>query len=44
VRLTGAWSDRIGRTLLFGGAHDGPELALIRFDLEAPAGATRRLL
>ncbi len=44
VRLTGAWQDRIGRTILFGAAHDGPELCLVRFDLEDPAGATRSLL
>jgi Icc-related predicted phosphoesterase len=43
ARLTGAWQDRIGRTLLLTAAHDGPELALIRFDLERPAGAVREL-
>ena len=25
-------------------AHDGPELALVRFDLEAPEAASRRLI
>ena len=44
ARLTGAWNDRIGRTWLFGGAHDGPELALIRFDPEDLEGASRLLL
>jgi Icc-related predicted phosphoesterase len=44
ARLTGAWRDRIGPTELLGAAHDGPELALVRFDLERPAGATRALL
>ncbi|GJM45510.1 MAG: hypothetical protein DHS20C21_23520 [Gemmatimonadota bacterium] len=44
ARLTGAWQDRIGRTHLLGGAHDGPELSLVRFDLDDPAGATRHLL
>lgn len=43
-RLTGAWKDRIGRTVMFNAAHDGPELALIRFDLEQPDEATRVLL
>lgn len=44
ARLTGSWRDRIGRTELFGAAHDGPELALVRFDLEDPGGATRTLV
>jgi len=44
ARLTGAWRDRIGSTHLFGAAHDGPELALVRFDLDDPAGGTRELL
>jgi len=43
ARLTGAWLDRIGRTLLLSAAHDGPELALIRFDLERPEDAVREL-
>ena len=44
ARLTGSWRDRIGRTHLFSAAHDGPELALVRFDLEDPASATRELI
>jgi len=44
ARLTGSWQDRIGRTWLFGAAHDGPELALVRFDLEDPGAATRELI
>jgi Icc-related predicted phosphoesterase len=44
VRLTGSWRDRIGRTHLFGAAHDGEELALVRFELEDLVGATRELL
>ena len=44
ARLTGSWRDRIGRTHLFGAAHDAPELALVRFDLERLEGATRLLL
>jgi Icc-related predicted phosphoesterase len=44
ARLTGAWSDRIGRTLIFSAAHDGPELALVRFDLDDLAAATRELM
>jgi Icc-related predicted phosphoesterase len=44
ARLTGAWRDRIGRTVCLSAAHDGPELALVRFDLERPESATRELL
>jgi Icc-related predicted phosphoesterase len=44
ARLTGSWRDRIGRTHLLGGAHDGAELALVRVDLADPARATRELL
>ena len=44
ARLTGSWRDRIGRTWCFSAAHDGPELALVRFDLEDPASATRELV
>ncbi|MBD3347978.1 MAG: hypothetical protein GF400_02130 [Candidatus Eisenbacteria bacterium] len=44
ARLTGAWREQIGRTHLFGGAHDGPELALVRFDTSHPERATRELI
>jgi len=44
ARLTGSWRDKIGETHLFSAAHDGPELALVRFDLEHPADATRTLI
>ncbi len=44
ARLTGSWRERIGRTWCFSAAYDGPELALVRFDLEDPAAATRELL
>jgi uncharacterized protein len=44
ARLTGAWRDRIGRTVCLSAAHDGPELALVRLDLERPEAATRELL
>jgi len=43
-RLTGSWRDKIGRTHLFSAAHDGLELALIRFDLHDLESATRALL
>ena len=44
ARLTGAWQDRIGRTVCLSAAHDGPELALVRFEMERPAEATRQLV
>jgi Icc-related predicted phosphoesterase len=44
ARLTGDWRERIGRTVCLSAAHDGPELALVRVDLEDPDGATRELL
>jgi len=43
-RLTGSWRDRFGRTHAFTAAHDGPELALVRFDLHDLDSATRQLL
>jgi len=44
ARLTGAWRDRIGRTHCFSAAHDGPELALVRFDPDDLDSATRELI
>jgi Icc-related predicted phosphoesterase len=44
ARLTGEWRERIGRTHAFTAAHDGPELAVVRFDLERLDGATRQLI
>jgi Icc-related predicted phosphoesterase len=44
ARLSGDWRDCLGRTHMFTAAHDGPELALVRFDLENPAAARRELL
>ena len=44
ARLTGSWRDVIGGTHCFTGAHDGPELALVRFDLDDPGAATRELI
>jgi len=43
-RLTGSWRDRIGRTHCFTAAHDGPELAVVRFDLDDLDSATRDLI
>jgi Icc-related predicted phosphoesterase len=44
ARLTGLWRDRIGRTHAFSAAHDGRELALVRFSPEDPESAVRDLL
>ncbi len=44
ARLTGQWRQQIGRTWAFSAAHDGPELALVRFDPRDAAAATRELL
>lgn len=43
-RLTGQWQDKIGSTYLFSAAYEGPELAVIKFDLENPSDAERLLL
>jgi len=42
--LTGVWREHIGRTLAVSAAHDGAELALVRFELENPGGAARDLI
>jgi len=44
ARLSGSWQEKIGRTFAFSAAHDGPELALVRFDLENPDEAVRDLI
>ena len=44
ARLTGDWKAKLGRTVCLGAAHDGPELAVVRFDLSAPDNATRELI
>jgi len=44
ARLTGSWRDLLGRTHAFSAAHDGPELALVTFDLDDPKTAIRELL
>jgi Icc-related predicted phosphoesterase len=44
ARVSGSWRDRIGRTRCLSAAHDGPELALVRFDLNRLDEATRELI
>jgi len=43
-RLSGSWKDRIGPTHCFSAAHDGPELALVRFDPDDLKTASRQLI
>ncbi len=44
ARLMDLWKDKIGETYAFSAAHDGPELALVRFDPRNPEMATRELI
>jgi Icc-related predicted phosphoesterase len=44
ARLSGHWRQRIGRTWCLSAAHDGAQLAVVRFNLENPAAAGRILL
>lgn len=44
ARLTGHWQEKMGKTYAFSAAHDGPELALVRFDLENLETANRELI
>lgn len=44
TRLTGFWQQQLGKTISFNAAHDSPELALIKFDIEKPESAVRMLL
>jgi Icc-related predicted phosphoesterase len=44
TRITGHWKERYGKTYSFNAAHDGPELALIRFITDDLENATRVLI
>ncbi len=44
TRLTGNWFDVIGRTYCFNAAHDGPELSIVKFDLDNPSDSERILI
>ena len=43
ARLTGFWKEQLGETTALSAAHDGPELALVRFDPDHPLEASREL-
>jgi len=44
ARLTGSWKDKLKNTVSLNAAHDGPELALIRFDPENLQDTVRELI
>lgn len=44
ARITGWWREKTGRTYSFTAAHDGPELAVVRFDTDDLEHATRELI
>ena len=44
ARLTAEWKQSFGRTWSFSAAHDGPELAVIKFELQDPLSVSRRLI
>lgn len=43
-RLTGNWRQKFGQTYAFTAAHDGPELAVIRFDTKDLSQASKELV
>ncbi|MEW6413191.1 MAG: metallophosphoesterase [Candidatus Zixiibacteriota bacterium] len=44
TRLTGQWQDRLAETYMFNAAHDGPELAIVRFNPDNPSEARRIII
>jgi len=44
ARITGHWKERFGKTYSFNAAHDGSELAVVRFDTDGLENATRVLI
>lgn len=44
ARITGSWKDNIGNTIALSAAHDGPELALVRFDPDNENLCSRTLI
>ncbi len=42
--MTGSWKDALGRTQMFSAAHDGRELAVVRFDPEYLDKAVREII
>ncbi len=44
VRITGEWKQQTGRTFSYSAAHDGPELAIVKFQIDNPADCERIIL
>lgn len=44
ARITGHWHEKIENTIAMSAAHDGSELALVRFDPDNPKDCTRELI
>ena len=44
AEITGSWKDRIGNTYSFSAAHNGPELALVKFNLKSLDKSERQLI
>lgn len=44
ARITGHWHEQLGSTIAISAAHDGIELALVRFDPDDPQSCTRELI
>ncbi|MEW6703143.1 MAG: metallophosphoesterase [Bacteroidota bacterium] len=44
AQITGSWKDKIGNTFCFSAAHNGKELAVVKFDACKPENAQRFLL
>lgn len=44
ARLTGQWKEKVGKTYSLSAAHQGPELAVVRFDTDHLKEATRELI
>ena len=44
ARITGTWIERLGKTTAISAAHDGQELALVKFNPDDPQAAVRDLL
>jgi len=42
--ITGHWNEKVGETIAMSAAHDGKELALVRFDPDDPQNCTRELI
>ena len=44
ARLSGKWNQQTGRTLSFSAAHDGPELAIVKFQIDNPKECERMIV